>query len=106
MAMVNVPHGLSFNAFTTTSAITASRMIENRDDRHIGDDSSQRPGFFLRHFGKRLAVAAHRKQQDHEILHAAGKHRASNHPKRSRQISKLSRQHRTDERPGPAMAAK
>ena len=27
MAMVNVPQGLSFNAFTTTSAITASRMI-------------------------------------------------------------------------------
>ncbi len=71
---------------------------QNRDHRHIGDDSSQRPGFFLGHFGKRLAVAPHRKQQDDEILHAAGKHRARNHPERSRQISKLSRQHWTDER--------
>ena len=72
---------------------------QNRDDRHVRDDSSQRPGFFLGHFGQRLAVAPHRKQQDHEILHAAGKHSASNHPKSSRQISKLSRQHRADEGP-------
>ena len=101
MAMVNVPQGLSFSAFTTTRAATASRMIENRDHRGVGHESADAADFFFRHFGERLAVAADGEQQNHEVLHAAGEDGSGQHPQRSGKIAELRGQHRPDQRAGP-----
>ena len=101
MAMVNVPHGLSFSAFTTTRATTAEQNDQDRDHGGVGDESADASGFLLRHFGERLAVAAHGEKQNHEILHATGEDGARQNPESAGKISELRGQHRPHQRARP-----
>ena len=57
--------------------------------------------FLLHHLAERFAVAPHRAEQDHEILHRAAEHDADQNPQRAGQITELRRQHRPDQRPRP-----
>ena len=50
-------------------------------------------------FAERAPVAAHRDEQDHEILHRARQHDADEDPQRAGQIAHLRGQHRPDQRP-------
>ena len=53
-----------------------------------------------RHLPERLAVAPHRAEQDHEILHRAAEHGADDDPQRARQVAELRRQRRAHQRSG------
>ena len=59
-AIVNVPHGLSLSALTTTSATTASRMIMISEHGEQRGDAAEPADLLARHLAERLAVAAHR----------------------------------------------
>ena len=76
---------------------------EHRNERHQPADS---PDLFFGHLAKRFAIAAHREQQDHKILHAAAKHRPGQDPQGSRQITELRRQHRPHQWPWPGNGGK
>ena len=70
---------------------------EDRDHRrHAGD----RVDFLLRDLAERLAVAPHRRAEDHEVLHRAAEHDAGDQPDRAGQEAELRRERRTDERAG------
>jgi hypothetical protein len=95
------------SALTTTSASTASIMIMIASVPIQRDASAgHRPQFHRDHVAQRAAVAAHRTEQHHEILHRAGDDHADQNPQRARQVAHLRGQHRADQRPAPAMAAK
>ena len=100
-AIVNVPHGLPFSAFTTTSADHRQQDDHDQQHRDQRDESADLADLLARHLAERFSVAPHRGEQDHEILHRAAQHRADDDPQRSRQIAELRRQHRTHQRPRP-----
>ena len=58
-AMVNVPQGLPFSALTTTSAITASRMIMISSTVSSAVKPPTLADLLPRHLPERLAVAPH-----------------------------------------------
>ena len=93
-AMVNTPHGLSRSALTTTSASTASRMIMIARMATIAAMPVTGPISSLRHLAQRLAVAAHRGEEDDEVLHRAAEHDAEDDPERAGQVAELGGQHR------------
>ena len=97
-AMVKVPQGLPFSAFTTTSATTASRMTMMMQHGDQRDEAADLADLLARHLAERFAVAAHGGEQDDEILHGAAQHRADDDPERARQIAELRGQHRSDQR--------
>ena len=78
---------------------------QDDDHNHERPEQRDRAGniahFHPDQFAERAAVAAHRNEQDHEILHRAGKHDAGQDPERPGQIAHLRRQHRADERARP-----
>ena len=68
---VKTPHGLSLSAFTITSASTASRMIMMARIATMATQPGQWTDLLLRHLAQRLAVAAHRAEEDDEVLDRA-----------------------------------
>ena len=98
-AIVNVPHGLPFSAFTTTSATTASRMTMISSTVTSADEAAHFADLLARHLPQRFPVAPHGSEQNHEVLHAPPRHGADDDPQRPRQVSELRRQHRSDQRP-------
>ncbi len=69
---------------------------QNHDDAEHGDvghNATHAANFGFCHLGERLAVAAHREQQDDEILHATTQHSAGDDPERAGQVSELSGEH-------------
>ncbi len=79
-AMVNVPHGLPFSAFTTTSATTASRMIMIKSTVEKRREAARFSDLVPRHLAERLAIAPHGAKQNHEVLYRAPQHRANDDP--------------------------
>jgi hypothetical protein len=73
----------------------------NRKHGKLSDEAAALADFVAGHFAQRFSVAPDGAEQDHEILHAAGKCRAGDQPQRSRQIAKLRRERRPDQRPRP-----
>ena len=70
-------------------------------DREDGDHAGHARHlvhFLLRDLAERLAVAPHRRAQDHEVLHRAAEHDADDQPERARQEAELRRQRRPDQR--------
>ena len=99
-ATVNVPHGLSPSAFTTTRPSAARMMIMIAERADQRDAAGDRAHLHLDHLAERAAVAPDRAEQDYEVLHRAGEHHADQNPERAGQITHLRRQHRPDQRPG------
>ena len=101
MARVNAPQGDAFSAFTTT------RASDREQDDHDGEDGEQRdeaaaPAHLLAgHLPERLPVAAHRAEEDHEILHGAAEHRPGDQPQGAGQVAELGREGGPHERTGP-----
>ena len=100
-AIVNVPHGLPFSAFTTTSADHRQQDHHDQQHRHQRHEAAHLADLLARHLPQRFPVPPHRSKQNHEILHRAAQARADDDPQRSRQISELRRQHRTHQRSRP-----
>jgi hypothetical protein len=105
-ATVNVPHGDSASALTTTkpkpaSAITTMNRIAtaatNPDKPLISVRASS---------ASDLPLAANAGGEDHEIVHRAAKTDADHQPQQSRQKSELRREHWANQRPAPEIAAK
>ena len=69
------PRASSRSALTTTSASTASRMIMIAKHRDQRGGAADRADLVARHLAERLAVAAHREEQDDHVLHGAGEDR-------------------------------
>jgi hypothetical protein len=67
---------------------------EQRD--HAGDEAELGPD----QLAQRPTVAAHRDEQDHEVLHRARQHHPGQDPQRAGQVAHLRRQHRADQRAG------
>ena len=80
-----------------------NRQQDNHDgqNRRHADDARSGVQFLLHHLGERLAVAAHRTEQDDEILHRSPQHHPNQNPQRPGQVTELGRQHRADQRSGP-----
>ena len=78
------------------------RQQNHNDAEHgdVRDKAADAADFRFRHLGERFAVAAHREEQDDEVLHTATQNSAGNNPERARQISKLCGEHGTDQRSG------
>src|SRR5580693_1382269 len=85
MAMENTPHGLWASARTTTSASTAIRITMMMRTPNIAATTAPPPGGDPQH---------------QVVLDGAAEHRADDNPDAARQITHLSGQHGTDERPG------
>ena len=71
-------------------------MAKTATSAHAG----HRVHFFLRDLTERLAVAPHRRTEDHEILHRAAEHDADDEPDRPGQETELRRERRADQRAG------
>ena len=99
-AIVNSPHGFLFSAFTTTKAITASRMIMIAKTASIAAMPADRIDLVLCHLAERLAVAPKRGREDDEVLNGTPENHASDEPDCPRQETKLRGECRTDERSG------
>ncbi len=94
-----VAQGLPFIALTTTSASTAIR-IDHDHERTGARRSPEGPELITRHLPQAASVTAGRHEQNGHILDAPAQHRAEQYPQRSRQISELRGQGRSDQRPG------
>ena len=70
----------------------------DREDRDHREEPRPPADLVARHLAERLAVAAQREEQDHEVLHAAAEHDADHDPERARQVAELRGEHRADER--------
>ena len=75
---------------------------KNRNHGRVSHEAADASDFFLRHLSEGLAIAPHRKEKNHEILHASSEDGTRQHPQRSWKIAELRGQHRTDQwaRPG------
>ena len=101
VAIVNTPHGLFASACTTTSASTAMIMIMIASTLISASAPTPRP---ISSFTIWPSVLPRRRTEAKSTIMsctAAAERRADQNPKRARQKSKLRRQHRTDQRPGP-----
>ena len=67
---------------------------EQRD--HAGDQAE----LGADQLAERAAVAAHRDEQDHEVLHRAGEDHAGQDPEQARQVAHLRGEHGADQRAG------
>ncbi len=73
---------------------------DDADHGHVSHQAAQAANFVTRHFGQRLSIASHGKEQNHEILHAAAEDRTGKYPESAGKIAELRRQHRADQRAG------
>ena len=71
-------------------------MISEHGDQR--DQAAELAHFLAGHLAERFAVAPHRAEQNHEVLHAAAQHGADDHPERAGQIAELRGEHRADQR--------
>jgi hypothetical protein len=65
-----------------------------------GDDAGDLAHLGLDQVAKRTAVAAHRQEQHHEVLHGAGEHDTGQDPQHAGQIAHLRGEHGADQRAG------
>ncbi len=68
---------------------------EHADERERSDTATD---FFLHHLPERLPTPPDRGEEHDHVMHAAAQRRANQDPKRPRQVTKLRREHRTDQR--------
>ena len=98
--IVTMPQGLDLSAFTTISASTASRTIMIPSTATSAVDAGDRTDLLARHLAERLAVAADRGGEDHEVLHGAAECDADDDPDDAGQVAELRREGRPDQRSG------
>ena len=81
--MVNTPHGLSAKALTTT--MPKPGQGDDQDQQHGNHGHHARKGadFGAGDFRQRMAFMPNRADQNREILHATGEHRADQQPDQS-----------------------
>ena len=101
VAMVKTPQGLLASACTTTSASTASKIIMIASTLTSASAPTPRPISSFTIWPSVFPRAPHGSEKHDHVVHAAAERRADQNPKRSRQKTKLRRQHRTDQRTGP-----
>ena len=95
-----MPHGLPVSALTTISASTARMMIMITSTPTSAIEPGTGAELHLDHVAERPAVAAHRDEQDDEVLHRAGEHDAGEDPQRAGQVAHLRGEHGPDQRAG------
>ena len=94
------PQALSLSEFTTTSAMAASATVITKMMAMAVAVRGQPADLLARDVGERAAAAAHRGDEDDEVVHAAGQHRADQQPEEAGQVAELRGQHRADQRAG------
>ena len=93
-ATVEVAHGLPNIAFTTTSAEHADQDDHDREHADQRRRAADRADLLAHHLAEALAVAAHRADQDREVLHRAAEHDADQDVERAGQVAELRREDR------------
>ena len=88
-AIVNVPHGLSFNALTTTKRDHRQQNDHDQQHGHERSDAADLTDLLARHLSQRLAVAPHGAEQNDEVLNRPAQHGADDDPERAREIPEL-----------------
>ena len=86
--------------FTTAKPIAAMAMMTVKKMAMRGDDAGDGADLLARDLGERLAVAAHARRQDDEVVHRAAERDADEDPEQPGQEAELRRQHRADQRAG------
>jgi hypothetical protein len=72
----------------------------DREDAEQSGHTAEGADLLAGHLSEALAVATHRQEQDHHVLHGAGDDDADDDPDGSRQVAHLRGEHRAHERPG------
>ena len=94
----NTPQALSLSEFTTTSAMAASAIVITKMMAKAVAVAVTRAHLLAGDVGERAAAAAHRGDEDDEVVHAAGEHGAEQQPEEAGQVAELRGEHRPDER--------
>ena len=100
IAMVNVPHGLSASALTTTMprpamAMTTMKRMAMAPANHATGPISSRVDL-----GERAAAAPDRGPEDDEVVDGAGQAAPGDEPDEAGGVTELCRQRGTDQRAG------
>ena len=101
IAIVNVPHGLSASALTTTMPRPAMAMTTMKRMAMAPANQATGSDLVARDLGERPAAAPDRGPEDDEVVDGAGQAAPGDEPDEAGGIAELCRQRRTDERPGP-----
>ena len=99
-AMVNVPHGLPLSALTTTSPITASRMIMISRTVISAVNPPTLPTSSRAIWPERFSIAPDGTEQDHEILHGSAQGRSDHDPQEAGKVAELGGQSGSHQRTG------
>ena len=104
--IVTVPHGTRLERVDDDQREHGDSTIMMPSTATSAVNAGDGPDLLFRHLAQRLAVAADGRTQDDHVLHRAAEHDADDDPEHAGQIAELGGERRTDERAGPAMAAK
>ena len=99
--IVNMPQELSLKAIDHDLGHSGQGDDDNEERRQGGRDPGDRTEQVAGDLGQRQAVAPHRGQQDHEVMHSARQAGPDDDPGEAGKISPLRRQHGPDQRSRP-----